>query len=374
MIDLTIRENFEQDQSHQSKIGRVIYAFDSSTHSNYSSESIRTDQKGNSFTIQFKLKHNFRHLQKFIRNICIDACKALKLVACEKCLKTPTSNSKNYQFYKVYQIGLKGNGRFHNGFFSEQIPEIELATQAADYLIFNQNAATGGWMINVTRKFDKKAKITINPGWYSGMAQGQAISLLCRLYKTTNKSIYLDSASNALNLFQVDVKFGGVSTRFLNEPFVWFEEYPTKPLSLYVLNGFVYSIFGIGDYLVSCHNETDTNRSVSFQIARKLFTTSLKSLAKLISFYDTGSRTLYDLRHLSDPEIYPNIARWDYHTLHVSQLYYLVSFIQKLDRNLFENYEELLEYSRVLKTIEFRWKNYLNGIWNQESQIKPQKN
>ena len=202
-------------------------------------ESIRIDRSVDSFLIQFVLERNFPEPQLLIRNICIDACKALKLLWCEKCLQTI-----RIPYYKLYQIGLKGNGRIENGFFSNKVPEIKLAKLAADYLVFSQTGATGGWMINITRKFDRTGKISIQPGWYSAMAQGQAISLLCRLYNTTMKRSYLNAASNALKLFQVDVKLGGISTKFLNdESVVWFEEYPTKPASLYVLNGFIYSIF-----------------------------------------------------------------------------------------------------------------------------------
>ena len=44
----------------------------------------------------------------------------------------------------------------------------------------------------------------INP-WYSGLAQGQGISVLCRAYKTTGNDKYLDSIKKAYRSFLIDV-------------------------------------------------------------------------------------------------------------------------------------------------------------------------
>lgn len=337
--------------SSSNLIGQVVYLF------KYSAdrvETVRTSHNKSTFSIEHSIQSSNIYQLKFIRNLCIDTCKGLK-ITCDQCMSLKESG------LRVYQIGLEGKGEIENGvFYDEEIPSIELARQAGDYLVSAQNVSTGGWIINVTRKFDKYGKISLKSGWYSAMAQGQAISLLCRLYSLTKSRIYLNSATSAVDLFFVDVKSNGIRSEIHDG--VWFEEYPTQPFSLYVLNGFVYSIFGLADYLHFCGNEP---RVFS------LFNDSIRSLANRLNFYDIGTRTLYDLRHLSDPELYPNVARWDYHTLHVSQLYFLADWIQKYGAAITNNnHDELLNYTRLFRKVASRWHNYVYGVWNRESQIK----
>ena len=187
------------------------------------------------------------------------------------------------------------------------------------------------------------------------------------MYSTTNNSTYLKSAQNGLNLFDIDVKNGGIRSSFVNRidnTSLWFEEYPTQPFSLYVLNGFIYTIFGLADYVSLCDDSATT---------RRILLDSLRSLTTYISHYDTGTRTLYDLRHLSDAELYPNVARWDYHTLHVSQLYYLVDFIKRNSKHFIlddSDEKEISNFQVVLRKVAVRWHNYVYGVWNKESQIK----
>jgi heparosan-N-sulfate-glucuronate 5-epimerase len=218
------------------------------------------------------------------------------------------------QYYKVYQISLRGEGQIRNGLLSEQAPHFEMAKLTANYLIRSQSNKTGGWPIEVVRKFDTNSNLYLKSGWYSAMAQGHAISLLCRLYNHTKEEIYLRSANQALSLFDklVDSEDGGVKAYFLNQTsLIWFEEYPTRPHNLFVLNGFIYSLIGLNDYVMACQYENEK--------IRQMFLNGVKSLIKLINLYDTGSRTLYDLRHFINPRVNPNVARWDYHALHVSQ-------------------------------------------------------
>lgn len=53
--------------------------------------------------------------------------------------------------------------------------------------------------------------------------------------------------------------------------------------------------------------------------ASALFDQGMKSLKKLLPLFDMGSTTSYDLRHFT-LNVGPNIARWDYHATHVSQV------------------------------------------------------
>lgn len=359
--------------SVESQIIRLIYSFNA--YGRRKSESFTHKLiKDKSFEILYKID-GLNDSQKIIRNFCIDCCKALGIKS-DNCFKSPNklklTNGSEYNrylkslYFKVYQIGLIGEGQIKNAYFLEKSPGYQIAELVADYLVKTQNSQTGGWMINITRKFasDNK-KIRLESGWHSAMAQGHAISLLCRIYSKTKNEKYYESAKKALNLYEIDTNENGVKANFMNSSLIWFEEYPTRPNSLFVLNGFVYSIFGLFDFLDGCQNLNDI---VYFNKAKNLFQNAVYSLTKLISLFDTGTRTLYDLGHLVDADINPNIARWDYHCVHVSQLNYLVNILENLTSNFDQKLREL--YAKKLKKIKKRWENYTKGIWYSKSQIK----
>lgn len=85
----------------------------------------------------------------------------------------------------------------------------------------------------------------LKKGWVSGMYQGQAISLYLRAYQLTGDYSYLSTAEGIFNSFKYDYADGGFK-RIDDKGYLWFEEYPTAKPS-YVLNGFVYAMFGLLD-------------------------------------------------------------------------------------------------------------------------------
>ena len=206
---------------------------------------------------------------------------------------------------------------------------------AANWLVLNQDSSSGGWPIAVTRSLADGA-LTLAPGWYSAMAQGQAMSLLVRAYIRTGNSKYLDAALRATHLFSVPAADGGVLARFMGE-YAWYEEYPTTP-SCYVLNGFIYSLIGLYDLKMIA---TGAHQ----QPANKLYQDGIRSLKALLPLYDTGSGSIYDLRHFT-LGVAPNLARWDYHATHINQLL-LLSTIDEEDE--------------TFKKTANRWIGYMNG-------------
>lgn len=76
---------------------------------------------------------------------------------------------------------------------------------------------------------------------------GHGLSLLVRAYNYTGDSGYLQCARNALQAYNLSVSQNGVRSLFLNQPSLpWYEEYPTEPGN-FVLNGFIYALFGLYD-------------------------------------------------------------------------------------------------------------------------------
>jgi len=204
---------------------------------------------------------------------------------------------------------------------------------AANWFVNHQDTR-GGWPIMVTRKLIPDV-MELPPGWYSAMAQGHAMSMLVRAYLKTKNPVYLQSAIDALQVFEISSAQGGVKARFANE-YDWYEEYPTTPSS-FVLNGFIYSLFGLYDL-------KQVAKGTALATVTDLFDEGMKSLKAMLLMFDSGIGTFYDLRHIS-VGLAPNRARWDYHTTHISQLLQL----SKIDDDPL--------FTRTAK----RWEEYMDG-------------
>ncbi|NXD95833.1 GLCE epimerase, partial [Chaetorhynchus papuensis] len=204
---------------------------------------------------------------------------------------------------------------------------------ASRWLLRNQDER-GGWPIMVTRKLGEGFK-SLDPGWYSAMAQGQAMSTLVRAYLLTKDPAFLSAALRATAPFKLPAEQRGVKAVFMNRH-EWYEEYPTSPSS-FVLNGFMYSLIGLYDLKETAGEKLGRE-------ARLLYERGMESLKAMLPLYDTGSGTIYDLRHFMLGTA-PNLARWDYHTTHINQLQLLST----------------IDDAPIFKEFVKRWKSYLRG-------------
>jgi heparosan-N-sulfate-glucuronate 5-epimerase len=143
----------------------------------------------------------------------------------------------------------------------------------------------------------------LRPPWISAMAQGQAASLLVRIFQETGEQRLADSARRALEPLGVDVGAGGVSAMLDGGRFP--QEYPTQPPS-HVLNGGIFAIWGLYDVGVA----------LSDAPARAGFETALDTLVENLYRWDVGYWSRYDLF----PHPKTNVASSFYHDLHVNQL------------------------------------------------------
>ncbi|XP_033904356.3 D-glucuronyl C5-epimerase-like [Acipenser ruthenus] len=233
---------------------------------------------------------------------------------------------------RVVKIVLKGKGFIDNITISTTA-HMAAFFAASDWLVRNQDDQ-GGWPIMVTRKLGEGFK-SLDPGWYSAMAQGQAMSTLVRAYLLTKDPVYLSAALKATAPYKRPSGQHGVKAVFMNK-YDWYEEYPTTPSS-FVLNGFIYSLIGLYDL-------KETAGEPLGREAQVLYSRGLESLKAMLPLYDTGSGTIYDLRHFMLGTA-PNLARWDYHTTHINQLQLLGT----------------VEDSPVFKDFVKRWKSYMKG-------------
>ncbi|XP_050310282.1 D-glucuronyl C5-epimerase B [Anthonomus grandis grandis] len=267
--------------------------------------------------------------RRLIRDLPVDLQKGLNYGSKEK-LKHKIPKSK----LKVINIILRGSGSIDNLTLSTS-EHIQQFYDAADWFLKNQDLETGGWGIPVKRKL-APAFAVLEPGWYSAMGQGHALSVLARAYfHSGGDRRYLDAAMNGLKPFRVTSAEGGVLATFMNK-YHWYEEYPTKPAS-FVLNGFIYSLLGLYDLMSIA--PVDQSQEAEF-----LYNEGLTTLKSMLPLFDMGSGTVYDLRHVT-LGIAPNLARWDYHATHVNQLLLL----------------DTIEEEPLFKVTAERWIGYMVG-------------
>lgn len=117
---------------------------------------------------------------------------------------------------------------------------------------------------------------SLEPPWYSAMAQGLAISVLTRAWAHTLDDSYLEAAQRALAPFSVDVADGGVVT----DGGRWLEEYPDGTR---VLNGAIFGLFGLWDLARTGNGE-----------ARTMFDMAAGYLAEHLPDYESHGAILYE--------------------------------------------------------------------------------
>ncbi|KAL7305243.1 hypothetical protein TKK_0002628 [Trichogramma kaykai] len=280
----------------------------------------------NNNNIYYGIGQVYNQWKRLTRDLIIDLQKGLNFI--DK-TKRKLLRSK----LKVVRIILNGSGMIDNVTLSTS-EHMEQFFDAARWFVANQNITSGGWPNPVKRKVANGMAI-LEPGWYSSMGQGHALSVLSRAFYNSGEPKYLEAAIRGLQPFHVLSAKGGVAAYFLDK-YVWYEEYPTTPAS-FILNGFIYSLIGLYD-LKSVASGKDAKD------AEQLFNRGMTSLKNMLTLFDTGSGTTYDLRHFT-LKIAPNIARWDYHSTHVNQLLLL---------NTIDN-------DPIFLTTAERWIDYMNG-------------
>lgn len=220
--------------------------------------------------------------------------------------------------FGLYELIFKNN-------FSD-VNLIKKFLKQADWLVNNSVKVNGKitWLVN-----KKILDYGLDKPFSSGLAQGEAISVLLRAYSINNNQIYFDCAEKALQIFEMDVKDGGIKNVFKNNPI--YEEYPS-PKPNFVLNGFIFSLFGLYDFILFNKNSKAT----------ELFEQGIKTLENLLSLFDTGYWSQYNLFFY--PEKY--LASAKYHIIHIEQLKAL---------NILTDKKIFLEYSN-------KWNNYSNSF------------
>lgn len=219
--------------------------------------------------------------------------------------------------YNPIAIAQYGLGNF-NLWYERQHDSVRRSTflGAATWLVTNlEQNSRGLWVWH--HNFDFEYRTTLRAPWYSGLAQGQGISLLLRAHSATGESGYLEAAQRAFATMLVGVDQGGVSCT--DDGFTWIEEYIVTPPT-HILNGFIWASWGAYDYWIATGDPD----------AKQLFERAVATLAHSLPQYDTGYWSLYEQNGLR----MPMLASPFYHRLHIAQLrvLYALTSIEIFDR------------------------------------------
>lgn len=222
--------------------------------------------------------------------------------------------------------------------------------KAADWLVANlEQNPHGLWVWN--HHFDWEYRDTLKAPWYSGLAQGQGISLLLRAHTdapvqaptpANDKSEkYFDAAERAFTALTKPIAEGGVlfededrnlGVRNSEAKDLWIEEYLVHPPT-HILNGFIWGLWGVFDFWLASSRGTDSCGAAALarerlnparddhSTARLIFDRGVQTLLHNLARYDTGYWSLYELsEHGQSGTRLKMLASPFYHCLHIVQL------------------------------------------------------
>ena len=183
-----------------------------------------------------------------------------------------------------------------------------------------------------------------NPGpWQSAFSQSRGISILLRGYQLTGNKKYAELAEKALIPFTKPVSQGGVTSFTKWGPF--YEEY-TAEIPTLVLNGMIFSLCGVHDFMrVFPENK----------LAEKIFSDGIQTLINILPEYNLGFWSKYNL---CEADWYPKIdpATIQYQRLHISQLEVLYRITgQKIFKDYQEKFRKQDKFINILKMYKLKY-------------------
>jgi hypothetical protein len=177
-----------------------------------------------------------------------------------------------------------------------------------------------------------------NPGpWQSAFAQSRAISILLRGYQLTEEDKFADMAEKALISFTKSVSEGGVTSFTEQGPF--YEEYTAKKPTL-VLNGMIFSLFGIMDF---------TRVFPENMEAKKIHDDGISTIRSILPEFDLGFWSRYNL---CKADWYPQVdlATLGYQRLHICQLEVMFNYTHDTIYQYYaDTFKEQYKLSNIIK-------------------------
>lgn len=131
--------------------------------------------------------------------------------------------------------------------------------------------------------FNDTPRYDMPPNFVSGIAQGKVASVLIRAYIYSNDEKYLDACKSVLSAYKIPIEQGGAYRKI--NGYEWVEEYPDKKKPSMVLNGHLFALIGLGEYL----------SLVEDAALKKLYSSLLESTLTFMPHYVRGNYLLYEL-------------------------------------------------------------------------------
>jgi len=222
---------------------------------------------------------------------------------------------KQYNPIAIAQYGL---GHFNIYKKNGTKKNLIIAFKQADWLVAHLETNTYGvgvWM----HHFDWEYRTLLKAPWYSALAQGNGISLLVRIYKETKQEKYFHAAQEAFKSLEIPIEKGGV-LYIDKRGNKWLEETIVDPPT-HILNGFLWTLFGIWDYYLLTKDEK----------VRELFNAYVNTLKNNLHTFDIGFWSLYEHSGLR----MKMIASRFYHALHIVQLEILYTLTNEPTFNIY---------------------------------------
>lgn len=253
-------------------------------------------------------------------------------------LPKPYSLRRRY-YYNPVTIAQKALEYYCESESSENRP---MFLKYAEWLVQNQSS-DGSYKYDILWFC---GPIPLFPGWVSGMAQGQVLSVLSRAYNLTNDEKYLEAGLKALTFLSRHVDEGGCTCNLndfanLSDSLYTLtdktivEEYPTQNPPL-VLNGNLFTLIGLYDW------SKISSEKFGKIIAEELFQMGCNTIASLLPYYDYYTYSSYSLQQWMC-NIRPNFESTYAHDCHI---YLLHSLYNITGIEIFEQY-----YKRFLKYV-----------------------
>jgi len=249
---------------------------------------------------------------------------------------------KEYVYFPI-SIGQLGLAIFHTFLNSNKIEDKNRFLKFVDWFydsVTIDHKLGALWLTEVPLPQYK------NPGpWQSAFTQSRAISILLRGYQLTDDEKYSDLAEKALLPFTLPVAEGGVTSYTEYGPF--YEEY-TADVPTLVLNGMIFSLFGVMDFIrVFPENK----------LARKIYDDGISTLINILPEFDLGFWSRYNL---CNANWYPSIdpATVGYQRLHISQLEVLYHFAENdYFSTIAQNFRKQDNLRNILKMYNLKYKS-----------------
>lgn len=250
-------------------------------------------------------------------------------------------------YYNPVTIGQRALGYFNRYLETAESSDREQFLFLSDYLMEMQKE-DGSFRYEMT--FALKPTLVLYPGFVSGMAQGEMLSVFIRAYDVTKDPKYLDAGYKSLEFLLKDADedpssgcMGSLSDFAEGhpelEPFSGYrmpEEFVTSPTS-YILNGNMIGMVGLYDW--SC----GAPEGYGAKEAKDAFDEAICAMKVVLPYYDYYGWTCYDLlQYFYDS--YANLGSGYAHRLYIENLhvFYMITGDEELRywRDVFLSYEK----------------------------------